>query len=121
MSFIPPASRRALFLTEHQIRGHVQMEIATNPARAVEIVDPDNIPETVVTGPFNILRAGPMVLLTFTAVRHDPTAFFAGDKNPPSKGVIAARILMPTQMAREFADALGQNLSAGTAPLTGPG
>jgi hypothetical protein len=121
MSFIPPASRRALFLTRHHtIWGRVQMETAKNPARAVEIIDPDNVPETVVTGPFNILRSGSMVLLTFTAVRHDPAAFFAGDKNPPSKGVIAARILMPTKMAREFVHALTQNLAAGTAPLTSP-
>jgi hypothetical protein len=95
------------------------METEKTPARAVEIIDPDNVSETVVTGPFNILRAGAMVLLTFTAVRHEPTAFFAGDKNPPSKGVIAARILMPTQMAREFADALTQNLTAGSAQLRG--
>jgi hypothetical protein len=96
------------------------METAKGPAHAVEIVDPDNVPETVVTGPFNIMRAGSMVLLTFTAVRHEPAAFFAGDKNPPTKGVIAARILMPTQMAREFADALTRNLAAGAATLTGP-
>ena len=96
------------------------MESAKSLAGAVEIIDPANVPETVVTGPFNILRAGAMVLLTFTAVRHDPAAFFAGDKNPPSKGVIAARILMPTQMAREFADALTQNLAAGTASFSGP-
>jgi|SRR5580700_1806975 hypothetical protein len=95
------------------------METGKSPARAVEIIDPDNVPETVVTGPFNILRAGAMVLLTFTAVRHDPTAFFAGEKNPPSKSVIAARILMPTQMAQEFSRALAQNLTAGRAPSTG--
>jgi hypothetical protein len=95
------------------------MKTAKSPARAVEVVDPDNVPETVVTGPFNILRAGAMVLLTFTAVRHDPAAFFAGDKDPPSKSVIAARILMPTQMAHEFAHALTQNLAAGKAALTG--
>jgi len=104
----------------HPTWGRVQMETARSPARAIEIVDPGNVPETVVTGPFNILRAGAMVLLTFTAVRHDPTAFFAGEKNPPAKSVIAARILMPTHMAREVADALAQNLAAGTAPLTGP-
>ena len=94
------------------------MEIAKSSARAVEIIDPDNVPETVVTGPFNILRAGAMVLLTFTAVRHDPVAFFAGDKNPPSKSVIAARILMPTQMAHEFANALAQNLTGEVVQLT---
>jgi hypothetical protein len=100
--------------------GRVQMETAISPAQVVEIIDPNNVPETVVTGPFNILRAGAMVLLTFTAVRHDPVAFFAGDTNPPSKSVIAARILMPTRMAREFAHALTQNLAAGTAPPTDP-
>jgi hypothetical protein len=96
------------------------METARSPVRAVDIIDPGNVPETVVTGPFNILRAGAMVLLTFTAVRHDPVAFFSGDKNPPSKSVIAARILMPTQMAHEFARALSENLVAGAAPPSGP-
>jgi hypothetical protein len=72
----------------------------------------------VVTGPFNILRAGAMVLLTFTAVRPDPVTFFSGDKNPPSKSVIAARILMPARPAYEFAQA--QNLAAGAAPPSRP-
>jgi hypothetical protein len=43
------------------------METAKTPARDVEIIDPDNVSETVVTGPFNILRAGATVLLTFAA------------------------------------------------------
>jgi hypothetical protein len=81
-------------------------------AATVEITDPHNVPETIVSGPFNILRAGAMVSLTFTVVRQDPTALFAGDKNPPSKGVVAARLLMPTQMAEELTRLLSQNLAA---------
>ena len=92
------------------------METARALTGAVEITDPNNVPETVVTGPFNILRTDAMVLLTFTVVRQDPAAVFAGQKNPPSKGVVAARILMPTQMAEELARLLGQNLAGGTAP-----
>jgi hypothetical protein len=89
------------------------MEKAQSPSVAVEITDPLNVPETVVSGPFNILRAGAMVSLTFTVVRPDPAALFAGDKNPPNKGVVAARLLMPAQMAEELARLLSQNLAAG--------
>lgn len=86
------------------------------PARPVEISDPNNVPETVVSGPFNIMRTGPMVLFTFTVVRPDTAAIFAGNSNPPSKGVVAARILMPTQMAEELMRALGQTLGVETGP-----
>ena len=96
--------------------------VTTNaPARPVEISDPNNVPETVVNGPFNIMRMGAMVLFTFTVVRPDTTAVFAGNSNPPSKGVVATRILMPTQMAEELMRAIAQTLTAGTGPGSGPG
>ena len=91
------------------------------PTRSVEISDPNNVPETMVTGPFNIMRMGAMVLFTFTVVRPDTTEVFAGNSNPPSKGVVAARILMPTQMAEELMRVIGQNLAAGTGPGPGAG
>ena len=56
------------------------------PARPVEISDPNNVPETVVNGPFNIMRMGAMVLFTFTVMRPDATAIFSGNKNPPAQG-----------------------------------
>jgi hypothetical protein len=80
----------------------------------VEITDPHNVTEALVNGPFNILRTGAMVMFTFTVMRQDPAALFAGDKNSPSKGVVAARLLMPKQMAEELGRLIGQNLGAGS-------
>ena len=91
------------------------------PARPVEISDPNNVPETVVNGPFNIMRMGAMVMFTFTVMRPDVTAVFSGNKNPPAKGVVAARILMPTQMAEELMRVVAQTLTAGTGPGSAPG
>lgn len=91
------------------------------PARPVEISDPNNVPETVVNGPFNIMRMGAMAMFTFTVMRPDVTAVFSGNKSPPSKGVVAARILMPTQMAEELMRVVAQTLTAGTGPGSGPG
>jgi hypothetical protein len=84
----------------------------------VEITDPNNIPETVITGPFNIMRTDAMVLFTFTVVRQDATEVFAGNNSPSSKGVVAARILMSTQLAEELSRVLTQNLAAGAKSAT---
>ena len=82
------------------------------PLGRIEISDPNNVVETVVNGPFNIMRIGPMISFTYTVVRPDVTAMFAGDANPTYKGIVAARITMPTQMAEELLRTLGQTLSA---------
>jgi hypothetical protein len=68
----------------------------------VEISDPNNVPETVVSGPFNVTKMGASVVFTYTVVRPDPTAVFAGEVNPPYKGIVVARIAMPTLMAEEL-------------------
>jgi len=94
------------------------MEVIHAPTGPVEISDPNNVPEIVATGPFNIMRMGAMVLFTFTVVRPDTNAVFAGSKNPPYEGVVAARILMPTQMAEELVGVLGQTLAV---PAPAPG
>lgn len=91
------------------------------PARPVEISDPNNVAETVVTGPFNVVRMGAMVMFTFTVMRPDVTAVFSGNKNPSSEGVVAARILMPTQMAEELMRVIAQTLTGGTGPGSAPG
>jgi hypothetical protein len=88
------------------------METMRATAGPVQISDPNNVSELVVNGPVNIMRTGDMIMFTFTVVRPDTTAVFAGDKNPTYKGVVAARIVMPTQMAQELARLLGQNLAA---------
>jgi hypothetical protein len=88
------------------------------PVGRVEISDPNNVAETMVNGPFNIMRMGAMISFTYTVVRPDTTAIFAGDANPTYKGTVAARITMPTQMAEELLRTLGQTLGA-DAPVAG--
>ena len=90
------------------------------PTGRVEISDPNNVPETLVNGPFNIVRMGAMISFTYTAVRPDATAIFAGDANPAYRGVVAARITMPTQMAEELLRTLGQTLGAIAPPAGRP-
>jgi hypothetical protein len=51
------------------------MRPATGP---IEVFDPNNVPEIFVNGPFNIVKAGGMVLVTFTAVRPKPNDLFGG-------------------------------------------
>ena len=94
------------------------MVTTKTPVGRIEISDPNNVPETVVNGPFNIMRMGAMISFTYTVVRPDTTAMFAGDANPTYKGIVAARITMPTQMAEELLRTLGQTLAA-DAPVAG--
>jgi hypothetical protein len=94
------------------------MEAMRAPTTPAQISDPNNVSELVVNGPVNVMRTGDVVTFTFTVVRPDTTAVFAGEKNPTYKGVVAARIVMPTQMAQELARLLEQKLAA-AGPTTG--
>lgn len=40
------------------------------------VTDPDNVPEMLCDGPFNVTIAGPFVTLTFAHGRPDATALF---------------------------------------------
>jgi hypothetical protein len=48
------------------------------PPGPIEVSDPNNVPETFVNGPFNIVKTREMVHLTFTAARPTPMIFSRG-------------------------------------------
>jgi hypothetical protein len=83
------------------------MQPSTAP---IEITDPNNVPDVLINGPFNIMNNGGMVHITFTNVRPDDGDLFSG-KNPPRlRGAVACRLLMPAavanQLVRTLADVL---------------
>jgi hypothetical protein len=85
------------------------MQPSTGP---IEITDPNNVPDVLINGPFNVMNTAGMVHITFTSVRPDDSDLFSG-KNPPRlRGAVACRLLMPAgvanQLVRTLADVLIQ-------------
>jgi len=56
------------------------------------VTDPNNVPEMLCDGPFNVTVAGPFVTLTFTHGRPDATVLFR-DGNTDFKATVRARIV----------------------------
>ena len=95
-----------------------QMQTIESPTTPIEISDPKNISETWVNGPFNIINLGGTILITFIVARPDIGEMLAGKQTPTFKGTVAARIMMPIQIAGELVRVLGQNLAT-TGPVAG--
>jgi hypothetical protein len=95
-----------------------QMQTIEPPTTPIEISDPKNISETWVNGPFNIMNLGGTVLITFIVTRPDIEDIIARKQTPTFKGTVAARIMMPIQMAGELVRVLGQHLAT-TGPAAG--
>jgi hypothetical protein len=89
------------------------------PTGPVEISDPNHAPELFLNGPFNIIGMGPMVQIILTTVRPDTADMFKGNSNPKFRGIVSSRIIMPAEMAKQLAQALGQSVVAGG--VTQPG
>jgi hypothetical protein len=86
------------------------------------VIDPDNIPETLCDGQFNIVVTGPLATFTFTHWRSDAPQLFAGTMTPSA--VVRARIVIPVQSLislRETLNSLIQpaNASVNPTPATG--
>jgi hypothetical protein len=82
------------------------------PAGPIEISDPNNVPETFVSGPFNIMSVGGMVHLTFTTARPNPNDLFKGSSTPEFQGTVVCRLMMPMEMAQQLARTLVESLIA---------
>ena len=80
------------------------------PADPIEITDPNNVPETFVSGPFNIMNVGGMVHLTFTTARPNPNDLFKGSTTPEFQAIVACRLLMPLEMAQQLTRTLADIL-----------
>ena len=58
------------------------MPVMQPPTKPIEVSDPNNVQETFVNGPFNIVKGGGLVHLTFTAARPNPSDLFKGSNTP---------------------------------------
>jgi hypothetical protein len=92
------------------------MPVMHPPAGPIEVSDPNNVPETFVNGPFNIVKAGGMVHLTFTAVRHNPNDLFKGSTTPGFQATTTCRLLMPFDMAEQLSRTLAEAFSKAAQP-----
>jgi len=59
------------------------------------VIDPQNVPEIMCDGQFNLSVSGPLAKLTFTQNRPDATALFR-DGTMDIKGIVCARIVLAT-------------------------
>jgi hypothetical protein len=88
------------------------MPVMQPPKGPIEIIDPNNVPELFVNGPFNIINMGGMVQITFTTMRPNANDLFSGKDAPAFRGTVACRLLMPAglaeQLVRTVADTLIQ-------------
>jgi hypothetical protein len=84
-----------------------------------QIIDPDNVSETICNGLFNINVVGGLAYLTFTHLRPDATKLFAG-ASQDSEYVVRARVVIPVAsllalkevLNRVIVDGKSQPLSA---------
>jgi hypothetical protein len=82
------------------------------PTGAVEISDPNNVAELIINGPFNVLNMGAMLQITFTTVRPDISEILKGSTAPKFYGVVAARLVMPREIAQGLIKALTESLAS---------
>jgi hypothetical protein len=94
------------------------MPVMQPPTRPIEVSDPNNVPETFVSGPFNIMHAGGMVHLTFTTARPNPNDLIKGSTTPEFQATVTCRLLMPLEMAQQLSRTLAGTFSKPT-QLTG--
>ena len=86
------------------------MPIMQPPTGPIEISDPNNVPETFVSGPFNVMNAGGMVHITFTTARPNPNDVFKGSATPEFQATVVCRLLMPMEMAQHLTRTLADTV-----------
>jgi len=85
-------------------------------------IDPDNVPETLCDGQFNISVIGQLATLTFTHWRPNAPQLFQGTIVPSA--VVRARIVLTVQnliALREFLNGIIQTVETGTTPAPATG
>jgi hypothetical protein len=92
------------------------MPVMQPPTGPPEVSDPNNIAETFVNGPFNIVKAGGMVHLTFTAARPNTNDLFKGSTTPRFQATVTCRLLMPLEMAEQLSRTLVETVSKAAQP-----
>jgi hypothetical protein len=79
------------------------------------VEDPDNVPETICDGQFNVSTIGGLATLTFTHVRPDPSAMFR-DARLNMKSIVRARIVITLANLAALRDLLNQVIQAPDTP-----
>ena len=92
------------------------MPVIQPPTGPMEVSDPNNVSETFVNGPFNIVKAGGMVHLTFTATRPNLNDLFKGSTTPGFQATVTCRLLMPLEMAEQLSRTLAGTFSKAAQP-----
>jgi hypothetical protein len=90
------------------------------PTGPIEVSDPNNIAETFVNGPFNFVKAGGMVHLTFTVSRPNTNDLFKGSTTPTFQATVTCRLLMPLEMAEQLSRTLAETSKAAQPTGTRP-
>ena len=80
------------------------MPVMQPPTGPIAISDPNNVPETFVSGPFGVTNAGGLVHLNFTTARPNPNDFFKGSTK--FQATVACRLLMASLSPPHLADTL---------------
>jgi hypothetical protein len=87
----------------------------TNQPQQLTVTDPDNVPELLCDGQFNVTIAGNLAILTFTHVRPDATRLFRDGTVEP-KAVVRARIAITVENLAALRDLLNQVIQAPDTP-----
>jgi hypothetical protein len=77
--------------------------------RGMQFSDPDNVKEVLVTGPCSAVRSDgdSLIVLTCTAVRHDPQSLFTGKS--VRNCVVVSRLVFKASAAKEIAKAISDH------------
>ena len=89
-----------------------------------QVQDPDNVPETLCDGHFNLLFSGRLATLTFTHLRPEVAQMFGGTVNQTA--IVRARIVLTVQNLLALRDFLHNKVqvsetSQGPAPAPATG
>ena len=93
--------------------------MADEPKQPI-VIDPDNVPEVLCDGQFNVVAAGPLVNLTFTHVRPDATALFR-DGTIDLKSIVRARIVTSMNNLTAMRDLLNRIIQDPSTPVSPAG
>ena len=97
--------------------------MAPQPSPPPPVIDPDNVPETLCDGQFNLSVLGQIAILTFTHLRPDATQMFAKTTIVPT-AVVRARIafnLKNLVALRDFLNTHVQTTPTGIRPTSATG
>ena len=72
----------------------------------VTVKECDSVPEMFVAGPINVMRAGPLLTITFTNVRPDISHLMNGGNSPELAAVVVSRVVMPIATVEQLVRAL---------------